>query len=316
MNIRQPMKTAAGFFVSQMTLGKASQDRPILAGRMGLRCDGFFLSGQVYWHYAVKRGGETVTVYIDLVILMNFLVDFFLLIGTNRLCGYPPGWKKAVLAAAVGSVYAGACVLPGFHFLGNLLWRTVSLALMSWIAFGFSLGALRRGIVFVLLSMALGGVAMGLNGNGAWNVLAAAGVLCGMCVLGFRERIGKASYVPVELSYGDKRIHLTALCDTGNTLRDPVTGRPVLIVGADVAHKLTGLSVQQLKSPVLTMTQSPISGLRLIPYRAIGTDGGLLLALRMQDVSIGNWKGSSLVAFAPDGLCREGDYQALTGGAA
>ena len=255
-------------------------------------------------------------VYIDFVVIMNIMVDFFLMIAANRLFGYPPGWKKVLLAATLGGIYAGACILPGFWFLGNFLWRTVSLILLSWIAFGFSLGALRRGIVFILLSMALGGVSVGLNTDSAWSVITAAGVLCVLCWLGFRERIGRVSYVPVALRYGGAQVRLTALCDTGNTLRDPITGRPVLIVCADVAQKLTGLSQQQLRDPVLTMRQSPISGLRLIPYKAVGTETGLLLALRMQEVCIGNWKGSSLVAFAPDGLCREGDYQALTGGAA
>ena len=41
---------------------------------------------------------------------------------------------------------------------------------------------------------------------------------------------------------------------------------------------------------------------------------GRLLAMRLQQVRIGSWKGSCLVAFAPDGLSRDGAYQALTGG--
>jgi len=118
----------------------------------------------------------------------------------------------------------------------------------------------------------------------------------------------------VELSYGDKRVQLTALRDTGNTLRDPVTGRQVLVVDASTAGKLTGLSVQQLKKPVESVTALP--GLRLIPYRAVGQAGGLLLALKIPQAKIGSWQGSALVAFAPEGLGSDGTYQALTGGAA
>ena len=110
-------------------------------------------------------------------------------------------------------------------------------------------------------------------------------------------------------------MRMTALQDTGNTLCDPVTGRPVLVVGVEIAQQLTGLTQQQLRCPVEAIAEAPLPGLRLIPYRAVGQPSGLLLALRLQDVRIGNWKGSSLVAFAPDGLSREGAYQALTGGA-
>ena len=256
------------------------------------------------------------TVYVDVVALINFLVDFLLLLGTNRLCGYPPGWGRAALAAGAGGIYGGLCLLPGFHFLGNTLWRIVSLTGISLVALGFSKSALRRGVVFSLLSMALGGIALGIGGGGFWALVASAAAISIMCMVGFREKIGSVTYVTVELSYEGKRMKLTALQDTGNALRDPVTGRAVLVVGADVARELTGLTYQQLRSPINTITQAPLPGLRLIPYHTVGQPAGLLLALRLQNVKIGNWTGSSLVAFAPDGLSREGAYQALTGGAA
>jgi len=254
------------------------------------------------------------TVYLDLIILFNFLVDFLLLLGTNRLCGYPPSPGRAALAALLGGIYGGACVLPGFRFLGNIVWRLISLALMAVLAFGVSFSALRRGLVFSFLSMALGGIVVCMGRGGFWPVLAAAALLALICRFGFRGKLDTNSYVPVELHYGDKHIQLTALRDTGNTLRDPVTGASVLVVGADTARILTGLTMQQLENPMETIHIIP--GLRLIPYRSVGQKGGLLLALRLKDVKIGNWKGSSLVAFAPQKLSVEGEYQALTGGIA
>lgn len=254
-------------------------------------------------------------VYADMVAILNFLVDFLLVLGTNRLCGYPPGWGRTALSAGVGGLYAGVCLVPGFRFMGSILWRTVILGIMAWIAFGFSKSALRRGIVFFLLSMALGGIALSFGDGSSGALLAAAAGVAVLCALGFRGNVGGASYIPVELNYGGKRLRLTALQDTGNTLRDPVTGRPVLVVGAEIAKQLIGLTPQQLRSPVETVTTAGIPSLRLIPYHAVGRSGGMLLAIKIPEVKIGKWKGSSLVAFAPEGLNREGAYQALTGGA-
>lgn len=253
-------------------------------------------------------------VYIDLVAILNFAVDFLLLLGTNRLCGYPPGWRRTVMAAAVGGLYAGACLVTSLYFLRNMLWRIVIFCLIGWIAFGWSKSALRRSVVFFLLSMALGGIALGFGSTNLWSLVLAAAALCVMCAIGFQGRIGAAAYVPVELSYMGKSLRLTAMQDTGNMLRDPMTGRPVLVVGADVAKNLTGLTKEQLLSPIETVTAGFLPGLRLIPYKALGQSSGMLLALRMQDVRIGSWKGSSLVAFAPEVLGSEGGYQALTGG--
>ena len=251
-------------------------------------------------------------VYIDGVFVLNLLVDWLLLLGASRLCGYPAKVVRTLLAAVLGGAYATVCLLPGFRFWGNAVWRAVSLGLMAVIAYGVSINALRRGLVFAFLTLALGGAVLGIGKSGVPGILGAAGLLCILCFCGFRGRIGGTVFLPVELCYGEKCIHVTALQDTGNTLRDPVTGGQVLVVSAEVAGELTGLTREQLRKPVESMGVLP--GLRLIPYRSVGNGGSFLLALRMQEVKIGAWRGSSLVAFAPEQLSAEGAYQALTGG--
>lgn len=251
-------------------------------------------------------------IYLDGVMVLNFLVDFLLLMGAARLCGFPARLGKCALAALVGGVYAGICLLPGCYFLGNMLWRTVSLAAMAIIAFGCTYSAIRRGLVFAFLSYALGGLVMDIGKGGFAGILIAAGALFVLCAVGFRSRPGGNAYLPVELSYGEKRLRLTALRDTGNTLIDPVTGGQVLVVDASVAEKLTGLTPAQLRCPVEAMGTIP--GLRLIPFHSVGKNGGFLLALKLKNVKIGTWQGSTLVAFAPEVFGKEGAYQALTGG--
>lgn len=254
-------------------------------------------------------------VYLDLVMLLNFLVDFFLLLGTNRLCGYPSRLGRITLASVVGGVYGGACLVPGLsRFLGNTFWRIVALCIVSVFAFGVSKETIRKTVVFVLLSMALGGIASGFGRGSFWSLVAAAAGVSLMCVVGFREKLGATAYIPLELSYKDVKLKLTAMRDTGNTLRDPITGDYVIIIGADAAIRLTGLTKEQLENPISAMQTCKFSGLRLIPYRSVGQNQGMLLALRIPCVRIGAWKGSRLVAFSPRELGSKGTYQALTGG--
>lgn len=251
------------------------------------------------------------TVYLDLVMVLNFLVDYFLLLGTNRLSGFPPGAGRCALGAVVGAVYSGACMLPGFRFLGNPLWRLVSLGLMCVCAFDGGITALRRGTVFVILSMAMGGIALRFGRGEFLSLLLCGGILWLLCRLGFGE--GK-QYVPIAVTYAGKTVNVLALQDTGNTLKDPVTGEPVLVLSAAAAGQLTGLSEAQIANPLETLAQRPIAGLRLIPYRAVGS-GGMLLAMRFSQVRIGNKRKSALVAFAPAGSFDQKDvFQALTGG--
>lgn len=247
---------------------------------------------------------------IGQTMLLYFLVDMLLLMGANRFCGDSTSFQRAVLAALYGSLYAGACLLPELAFLTGFHWRFISLILSGIMTFLGSAGWVAKCLIYFLLQMAISGIVQSAGMRGVPGVLLATFGVFVLCAIGIRETVGKM-YLPVELTWGDRKMKLTALRDTGNHLRDPVTGRPVLVVDAVTAEGLVGLSPQQLSCPLETITMVP--GLRLIPYKTIGNTG-FLLAMRMSEVRIGSWRGSSLVAFSPEVLSADGMYQALTGG--
>lgn len=253
-------------------------------------------------------------VYVDGVMAINFLVDFLLLLGTNRLSGYPSDKKRLLAAAALGALYSGACLLRSFRFLGNTLWRLVVLGLMGSIAFGWNRRALRRCGIFLLLSLALGGLAVCM-GKADLRVLLLAGVgLWCLCRASFEAAPGSREYVPLEIRYQGKTVKLLALRDTGNTLRDPITGHSALVLSAGAASRLTGLTPEQLRHPLETLASAPVSGLRLLPYRTVGQGSGMMLAMSFEDVAVGGRRGRALAAFAPENFGGDGQYQALTGG--
>lgn len=255
------------------------------------------------------------TVYLDLVMILNFLVDFLLLLGTNRLSGFPSQPWRCALGALVGSVYSGACIVWNSGVLDSGAGCVLGLVLCAGTAFGWDGSTLKRGAVFVLLSMALGGLALSI-GKGSFPVLVlAAGGLWLLCRVSFGDSVGEKEYTNLTIAYEDRSVSLIALRDTGNTLRDPLTGEQVLVISASAARKLTGLTQEQLEHPLETLASGSLPGLRLIPYRAVGQGSGMLLGMRFADVTVGGRKQSAVVAFAPAGLGSESMYQALTGGA-
>ena len=250
-------------------------------------------------------------VYLDLLMVLNFAVDLLLLVGTNRLAGHPLGVRRAMPAAVLGGIYGGVCLVPGFAFLGNTLWRLVCLGLMGVLAFGANQNGLRRMVLFVFLSMALGGIAVGLHQGGFVSLVLSAGGVCFLCLVGFRGKATGQQYVPVSIDHKGTRLNLTALVDTGNTLRDPVTGMEVLVVEDGVAWQLLGLTPEQVAHPIEAMANVP--GLRLIPYRAVGQRAGLLLGMRPEKLEMNGKERACVIAFAPQNL-GQGQYQALVGG--
>ena len=194
--------------------------------------------------------------------------------------------------------------MPGFAFLANGLWRAVSLGLMGWTAFGADRTGWQRSVLFVLLSMALGGLAVSLDTGGGGVVICAVALVV-LCRMGL-GRLGR-QFVPLAVTYEGRTAVVRALCDTGNTLRDPITGETVTVLSPEVGLKL-GLPSAVLRDPAVAI----YPGVRLIPARTVG-GGGLLAALRCQQVMIGGKPGGTLVAFAREPF-GNGEYQALTGG--
>lgn len=252
------------------------------------------------------------TVYLDLVMLLNGAVDFLLLQGTNRLAGHSGKFWRILAASALGGIYGGISLLPQLRFLGNGLWRAVFLGLMAWTAFGWKRDTLRLGCLFMLLTMALGGLALSLGGQNVSKILLTFLGFLVLCHFGLTRGYSE-ELIPVRITHQGKSLHLTALRDTGNNLRDPITGERVLVISAEAAEQLTGLTVQELRSPLQTLEKRAVPGLRLLPYRSVGSSG-MMLGLRLDHVVIGSRQGSFLAAFAPEGLGREGRFQALTGG--
>jgi stage II sporulation protein GA (sporulation sigma-E factor processing peptidase) len=253
-------------------------------------------------------------IYWDLVVILNFLVDFLLILGTNRITGYGTNSKRAVLAALLGAAHAAGCLLPGFHFLRSTLWRLVSIALMSAIAFGWDPSALRRGVLLFFFIMVLGGISIGFGKGGFWAVVLAALVVCLLGILGFGGGRGQRQYLPITIFHRGHRVKLIALVDTGNTLRDPVSGIPVLVVDSDAAEKLLQLSTSELQHPVETLASEKYPGLRLIPYSAVGQPSGLLLGLRVEELLVDGKRTDMIVAFAPQRIGQGRAFQALAGG--
>lgn len=242
--------------------------------------------------------------YLDAFMGLNFLVDLCLLLGVNRLSGHPPGVGRAAAAAALGGGYAGACLVPGFSFLANGLWRVVSLGLMGWTAFGTGRSGWSRSVLFLVLSMALGGLAVSLNSGGVGLPLCAGGLGL-LCRMGFRGQ-GQEK-VPVTVTYMGHTVRILALRDTGNSLTDPVTGETVTVLSPELGEQL-GIPSDALLDPVGAI----VPGLRLIPTRTVG-GSGLLAAVRCESVMIGGHSGGTIAAFAREPF-GNGEYQALIGG--
>ena len=121
----------------------------------------------------------------------------------------------------------------------------------------------------------------------------------------------------MELTLEGGGASLTALVDTGLSLRDPATNRPVVVA---FCGALAGVlpAWADAARPIESVERCHAAGsraARLLPYRAVGVECGMLLAVRSRQVRLnGKPQGGLLVALSPTPVDDGGMYQALIGG--
>lgn len=225
-------------------------------------------------------------VYADILLALNWWIDFLLLLGVRRgVGGDGKPWRLA-LGALVGAFSCLALFLPPISVWLSLLIRLSSAMLMVTVAFGCRLWRdwWRRVILLFALSAGMAGLCGALyfflapqgfyvfNGVVYYSVppllLVALTVLCyGLLWLGeqlLRRRAPAEHLFRVELTYSGRTVSFPCLYDSGNHLTEPFSGRPVLVVEREV--------VQGLLLYIPTVADLP-AGWRLIPYNTLGGDG-------------------------------------------
>ena len=252
--------------------------------------------------------------YLGGILLLTYLVDVLLLLGARRLCGSRSAVARLLAAASLECIYAGICLLPGLAQLGVWYWRLSILVVMALLAYGLKPLDVRCGLLFLLLSLSLNGLCRCFGEGDLKTLLGSVCLLALLFLLSFPGKSVRGALLPVVMSYNGKTVRLTAMEDTGNLLRDPITGSSVLIVNAAVAWQLLGLTKDQLSDPVNTVGAGVFPGLRLIPVQTVSDTGGMLVAKYFEDIEVGRRRTSKLVAFSPAEMDKNGVFQALIGG--
>ncbi len=282
-------------------------------------------------------------IYADSVFMLNALIDYLLLHGCTRLSGARSGRLRLLGAAALGGLYAVGCVIPQCAVLRTAVARLLAFALMVLLAFGARKQSLWQGVLLMALSFALGGALSALallldvplrivGGTVCYAldfptvVLVSGGVyaVTALCFSGLGGHSG-GDLVSAEATLRGTSVRFTALRDTGNTLRDPISGRSVLVADWALVRELlpakaaVHLTQTALCNPAETMEACmracPQLRMRLIPYCAVGVQSAMLLAVRCDTVKLnGKTETGGLIAISPTSVSDGGAYRALVGG--
>ncbi|MBQ6876373.1 MAG: sigma-E processing peptidase SpoIIGA [Lachnospiraceae bacterium] len=238
------------------------------------------------------------TVYVDVLFLVNWVMDYVLLWAVCAVMGLQRKKVRLGLAAALGAGWV--CVIAVFSLpyliKEGVTWLGIS-SLMIWIACRPRKLSdfLNRICVLYLVAFLAGGglnliyfhtsagvylkqVVLGIqkvNSSGVGVILGSIAMILTVTkmldTMEKQKKRRKNRYV-AELYFGERRVLVDGFIDTGNRLKEPITGKIVHILQEDVAASL------------MSAENKPMSF--LVPYHAVGTESGLLTAIRIDRMEL------------------------------
>ena len=244
-----------------------------------------FLTNSMCLHlYNDREKGDAmyIEVYVDSLFLVNFVMNLYLLLLVDKSAHCTATRGRLILGAAVGAV---AYLIP--FFLGGPMWLRLLLGLgigtfmMIWITFRI------KGIVgffkilekLLLYSFLMGGGILFLGNKlpivreytlGIFGVMGL-GALVYILVTELQKRNHHNCMCKVVLSAKDAKMKVTALIDSGNSLVEPVSGKPVSVIEKKVFYGLW---------------KEPPEFYRVIPYHSIGKKHGMLKGYLLPEIQI------------------------------
>ena len=256
--------------------------------------------------------------YLDQTILIQFWMDFLVLLGVAKINRKRIKMLRIICAALFMATMSSILYLLSFSYWIKLL--LVHL-IMNGIALIIAYHPIRKKQIWILagslygITFLFGGAMEVLLNNPFFSVhigkkiltmLMISTTVYGILMFFFNSyekyRQNKQYIYPTELFYKGRKIIVEGLFDSGNRLFDPISKKPVHLLDKKSAQKLyEGIQEQNY---------------RLIPYSSVGNSSGLLFGFEadLLRVDLKNEKYESvrpMIAVFEGVMDRKGAYQLI-----
>lgn len=285
-------------------------------------------------------------VYVDVVFLENFFMNYLLLYFVKRFCNFKSKWWRVSLGAALGSFYVFAVFFKDVNFTCSAILKFLVSVLMILAAFPIKTkkSLVKTIILFYIAAFITSGSIFALfyflntnfetvNGSfvikdiKTWHIIIgsiAANLLIKLA-FDFFDNYHKVRKEKINLGikFMNKYVKIKALIDTGNSLREPLSNKPVIVVNREAVDcilpddlKEFALHNKGLELYKSSLTIDSCNRIRLIPYKALGIDNGVLLGLCVDSIEVNSGElnviiNNGIIALYDRPISENNDYDAL-----
>lgn len=290
------------------------------------------------------------TIYIDVVLIENLIMNYIILFGTSIIAKIQTKQFRLILASLAGGVYAIIAYVSILKIYSTLLLKLIVSIIIVYIAFNPQniKSMMKQLILFYLTSFVFGGAAFFLiyvvkpqniimkNGMfvGTYPLkIALLGAIIGLILIALtvkiiKTKITKKSLVcNIKINLLNNSISTTALIDTGNFLKDPISNLPVIVVERSLLYNIFPKEILNNLGKILggeldefsdKIKNDYISKLKVIPFSSLGKQNGMLLGIKADRIEIEYEneiikRENIIVGIYEMSLTKRGEYRVLIG---
>ena len=241
------------------------------------------------------------TIYLDIVFLENALMNYIILYATGFVQKRKMKNFKLIISSVLGALYAIISYLKIIPIYSTLFMKILLSVIMIYVAFNNENAKqlLKNLLLFYLASFVIGGCALAmlymispkrvsfqngvLVGTYPMKITLIAG-LVGFFIIQYSFSLNKRQMkikdllCELEIVVNNKKLKMKGYIDSGNTLKDPISKKSVIIVEKDVMQEI--VDVNKLIGGDENLK------IRLIPFKSIGKQNGMLIGIRPEYVKI------------------------------
>lgn len=260
-------------------------------------------------------------IYAEYLIMENVIINYIILYVTKKITRTETSKLRLLIAALIGSVYTLVMFFPSLNFMTKFTVKVAISVLIIIFAFNpekFS-NFIRLLSTFYVTAFVFAGATFALFYvmntnfsvyNGVFYIkdfpirFLILGITLSFILIKYvfnylQIKLGKTDVLTnVIINLNNKQANIVALVDTGNSLKEPISQRPVIIVEFFAIKDLLPEKVQNLFLENEDLDLDEITDimiesvdeikLRVIPFKAIGTENGILLGFKPDEILIMN----------------------------
>lgn len=262
-------------------------------------------------------------VYAEYLFGENFLMGILILYLSSKIASLQTSKKRLFIGGVLCGLFSFIILIPNTGMLLGIIFKVAFSILLAYVAFNKKV--FKGTILIYIVSAFMGGMTIillyitrirGMTNNAVlyigditymnvvFGVVVSYAVIMLFAKVMTAKQLKERIFTDITVEIEGHTVTHRALIDSGNFLKDPLSGRAVAIISKSAAVKLKNIAAIDFNTRYC-----------LIPYNSIGIKNGILEGYRVDNAYInGRALGSIIVAVYDTEFCKLGEeeeYQML-----